>query len=204
MSRVITKTVVVESLASFERHLDQCCLDPVDQLFCLQADATKLEDFFLSNPSIPTRNIVWQCPWVRPRQRPLISAILLDFIKSASSRQQAGDALFIGVTTHRPYYVQYRLDGVFSQAEQCGYTRLTMDTKFIRAAIEHGYEHRTVFEAKGRGSHIELMDKMEMYGFVKECVTLSFHFCASFFSFIHFYYFNRSPGNLYGEDFWPY
>lgn len=193
--------MIVEDLSRFERHLDQCVLDWFEQLFSLQADGTKLQEFFFSHPSISARNIIWQCPWVRPGQYPLISAVLLDFIKSASSCQRGGDALFIGVTTYPPYYDQYQIDAVFSQASKCGYTRLTEDTKFIRAAMEYGYEHRTVFEAKGRGSHKQLMDTMEIYGFVKQCVFLSLPCLPRKLSFIYFHWTDRSRGLLYGEAF---
>lgn len=191
--------MVMEDLARFESGLNQWYFYWFDHLFSLQADGTKLRDFFLYHPSVSTRNIIWQCPWILPGQYPSISAVLLDFIKSASSCQQEGDALFVGVTTYPPYYVQYELDAVFSQAFQCGYTRLTADTKFIRAAIEYGYEHRTIFDT-GR-SHNQLMNTMEIHGFVKQCVFLFLQFLPRLLPFIYFHCFYRTRDLSYVEAF---
>jgi len=128
------------------------------QSLFLQADATKLQDFFDSgfdrNIQFPTANIWFQCPWVLNGDT---NGLMKDFISSASKIQQYGDAIFLGLTSHPRYRDRYKLEEskFWKYARKCGYERCVLqgsqtgrreaqvfeDSRFIRECIKFGYRH---------------------------------------------------------------
>jgi hypothetical protein len=114
------------------------------QVFC-DADATKLEQFVESRGEKPAeiKNIWFQCPWQEWNSTGSTRALLCNFFKSASTIQNIGDVVYIGIfneSFHR--HDKYSLWQVVEAAKACGYERdEKADTGLIRECHKFGYRH---------------------------------------------------------------
>jgi hypothetical protein len=105
----------------------------------LQADATRLKQFFDKHKGSPSSKNIWfQCPW----RSGDTNSLLLEFLTSAANVQQFGDVILLGLTTHEKYHHQYGLDEFLVATKMHGYRRFTNKT-FIRQCMSYGYQHIT-------------------------------------------------------------
>jgi hypothetical protein len=118
------------------------------QVFC-NADAAKLEQFVESRGEKPAevKNIWFQCPWQEQNSNGSTDGLLCNFFKSASTIQNIGDFVYIGIfneSFHRHY--KYYLSSVVGAAKACGYERVgEADTGLISECYKFGYRPYSQF-----------------------------------------------------------
>jgi hypothetical protein len=114
------------------------------QVFC-NADATKLKEFVESRGEKPAeiKNIWFQCPWQEWNSTGSTRALLCNFFKSASTIQNIGDFVYIGIFDESfQSHGKYCLLQVVDAAKACGYERdEKADTGLIRECHKFGYRH---------------------------------------------------------------
>ncbi|KAJ7061561.1 hypothetical protein C8F01DRAFT_1286296 [Mycena amicta] len=142
-----------ETLSQLIDSLAEKSLADIGRRFSLRIDATNLPELNIPIPvtheSSPSpdpepisltretlRNIWFQCPWSSSTE-----TLISGFIRCASRRQIAGDAIFLGLTTHEKYRGEY--PDIKELAHEAGYAVLPQqDRKFIQSAIDLGYVHQ--------------------------------------------------------------
>ena len=88
--------------------------------------------------------VVWfQCPWpywgspLNPAQ------LIQSFLEHMKTKQQDGDYVLIGITTHKDFVERYEL-GALAEKRFMGYTFLGSDRDLIKELLKYGYKHEAV------------------------------------------------------------
>jgi len=139
--------IMAAKFGAFREYADKLEGNPdhfLRQVFC-EADATKLQQFVESRGEKPAeiKNVWFQCPWQEWNSTGSTRALLCNFFKSASTIQNIGDVVYIGIfneSFHR--HDKYSLWQVVEAAKACGYERdEKADTGLIRECHKFGYRH---------------------------------------------------------------
>ena len=110
----------------------------------------------VTNYDINVKNkVAWlQCPWIASCDRTPeynIGHLIARFMKHTSTKQDHGDYLLLGIVNLFPYVKEYMLREVLHEAlddrssSVHGYRFLGGDIDLIKAILQHGYIHQTVY-----------------------------------------------------------
>lgn len=99
------------------------------------ADARRLDSFYLEHPEVPTTVIFFQCPWSRGNQT---AELIVDFITSASWVQRPGDFLVIGLCTPQRYFLQCGWESTLQVAHRQGYRLRGRDSVLVNMCFRRG------------------------------------------------------------------
>lgn len=134
----------------------------IQNLF-LQADATKLDDFYSGDGGIAsTKNIGFVCPYSKDSAT---GDLIHDTFKSASQIQETGDRLFIQRLDDTYIHAdRYNWDSVLEESKRLGYQYNGIDSVLFAEISIRGYLHHTL---KGTDYHHTFLDKHEIHVFVK-------------------------------------
>ena len=113
-------------------------------------------DVDIINNDIDVKNkVAWlQCPWIQERDRTRdhnIGHLITGFIKHMGTKQDRGDYLLLGIVNQFPYVKEYMLREVLHEAlhdrsySVHGYRFLGGDNDLIKAILQYGYTHETVY-----------------------------------------------------------
>ena len=124
---------------------------PTEENWLFGIDATNTPESF----SIKGTVVLFQCPWLQdvdPSGTP--ATLITKFLLHMSTKQNTGDYVLIGITTHFPYVINYNLEdllgkGLLRETDNSGmYNFLGADDTFIQEILKHGYHHQSCHNDK--------------------------------------------------------
>uniref|UniRef100_A0A1X7V1W1 25S rRNA (uridine-N(3))-methyltransferase BMT5-like domain-containing protein n=1 Tax=Amphimedon queenslandica TaxID=400682 RepID=A0A1X7V1W1_AMPQE len=105
-------------------------------------DATSIPDWL----QVAGKVVWFQCPWT------LISMgstenLIRDFMQEMARKQDIGDILVIGISTHKVYIGRYNIESMLGDGSGKsiinGYRYLGYDKNIIKNILKHGYKHHS-------------------------------------------------------------
>lgn len=157
----LTKTSLKIKLACISRSAGPGSVqDEVDELlvqlelnpdhrftFKTGIDACQLDTVLMQNPSMPTSNIWFQCPWTSSNSIDNLGPLIISFLISASKVQKPTDTIYLGLILGYtpsgggpPFESRYQMKQLLRCAKNLGYS-FFQDKEMIQRCIQRGYRH---------------------------------------------------------------
>ncbi|KAJ3396580.1 hypothetical protein HDU80_009906 [Chytriomyces hyalinus] len=122
-------------------------------------DATKFRALSVYGGLPSNAAIIFNCPWTTDGQ--MVGEFLVDVMQSASKVQVPGSYLFLGITEHEHYFMDYELSTLLKNSGE-KYCLTHIDNGIIHDVRKGGYKHHSV----KKGADLEyILDKHVMLCF---------------------------------------